>query len=175
MNFENATAIEEVLMDSGFRGALEVIGLGGLIAFLIAFAVFALMIMLGLYIYMALAWSTIARKLKYDKYWLAWIPVANFFLLPILAKKHWAWGFFILIPPVYFILAIFWLWNIYEQRNYPGALSLIVIGHFIPSIKGMALIANLVVFGLVAWKDVGGRSRSNGSVVKRGRRSKKKK
>jgi len=111
--------------------------------------------LLALYVYMAMAWMTIAKKLGYDKPWLAWIPIANFFLLPILAKKHWAWGFFILIPPVYLILAIFWLWKIYEQRNYPNWLSLVVIGHFIPGISGIVLIANLAIFGLVAWRDQG--------------------
>ena len=42
------------------------------------------LIVIGLYVYTALAFMTIAKKLRYDKQWLAWIPVANLFLIPII-------------------------------------------------------------------------------------------
>lgn len=127
-------------------------GLGFAGAFL-AFAMFMFLIAVAIYVYGALAWMTIAKKLKYDKPWLAWIPIANMFLLPILAKKPWPWGFILLVPFVNIVFAIIWLWNIFEQRKYPGALSLIAIAAVIPFISWLGGIAMLVVIGLVAWVD----------------------
>lgn len=134
----------------------EVGVVGAIIAAIAAFLVLMIFVIIALYVYWGFAWMTIAKKLKYDKPWLAWIPVANLFLIPILAKKNWAWGFFILLPPVYGGLMIWWLWIIYQRRNYPGPLALINIGSLIPlgPISGAATIANLVVIGLVAWKDM---------------------
>ena len=112
-----------------------------------------LFIGVAIYVYWALVWMTIAKKLNYDKPWLAWIPIANFFLLPILAKKGWTWGFILLVPIANAVFMIIWTWNIYEQRNYPGWLSLIVLGSFIPIVGFFAPIANMVILGLVAWND----------------------
>ena len=52
-----------------------------------AMLVWALIIGIALYVYYAFALMTIARKLKYDKGWLAWIPIVQLVLFPILAKK----------------------------------------------------------------------------------------
>ena len=150
---EAVPVFEKVLEDPNFQKLLEVVGATDLIAIFAGLAILGIIIAIGIYVYMAFAWMTIAKKLGYKKAWLAWIPIANLFLLPILAKKHWTWGFFCLIPPVYLAFAIFWLWNIYERRGYPGELSLITIGHLVPGVSGATLIANLIVFGLVAWKD----------------------
>ena len=129
---------------------LSLLGLGAWAAmgffliFLIAVAV---------YVYTAFVWMTIAKKLKYDKPWLAWIPVANFFLFPILAKKKWTWGFIVLVPIVNIVFMIIWTWNIYEQRKYPGWLSLAPIISIIPVIGGLGALAQFVIWGLVAWSD----------------------
>lgn len=122
-------------------------------AFFGAFLLLGIIMIIALYIYTALAWSSIAKKLKYKNHWLAWIPIANFFLMPILAKKHWAWGFIFLVPIVNIVFFIIWTWNIFEQRRYPGWLSLIPILGVIPVVGGLAMIAYLVILGLVAWKD----------------------
>ncbi len=114
--------------------------------------VFVLFAIAG-YIYTALVWMTIAKKLGYDKPWLAWIPIANFFLLPILVGKKWTWGFMILVPIANIVFAVIWVWKIYELRNYPGWLALIPLGGFIPVVGGFVGIANLVIIGMVAWKD----------------------
>ena len=113
----------------------------------------AMLVSIALYVYMAFVLMTIAQKLNYDKPWLAWIPFANMFLFPILAKKHWAWGFIFLVPIVGIVFYFIWTWNIFEQRNYPGWLSLIILGGVIPILGWLAIIASLVIFGFVAWKD----------------------
>jgi len=112
-----------------------------------------LLIAVAVYVYTAFVWMTIAKKLKYDKPWLAWIPVANFFLFPILAKKNWVWGFILLVPIVNMVFLIIWTWNIYEQRKYPGWLSLAPIISIIPAIGFLGAIAQFVIWGLVAWSD----------------------
>jgi len=112
------------------------------------------LIVIGLYVYTALAFMTIAKKLRYDKPWLAWIPVANLFLIPILAKKNWAWGFIFLVPIANIVFFFIWMWNIYEQRKYPGWLSLVPLLGFIPFIGIFVSLANLIILGFVAWKEI---------------------
>jgi hypothetical protein len=117
----------------------------------------ALFIGLAVYIYLALAWMTIASKLKHKHPWLAWIPFANIALVLQLGGFHWAWIFLVLVPVLGWlaiaVMAIVSVWRIYEKRRYPGWLALIYIGSFIPLLNFIAGIANLVIIGLVAWKD----------------------
>ena len=135
----------------------EMLGLGGMMAFLGAFLVFALIIGVAFYVYYALALSTIAKKLKYNKPWLAWIPFANISLVLILGGFHWALVFLLLIPVLGWIalavIAIIATWRIYEKRNYPGWLALIPLAGFIPILGWLVGVANLVILGLVAWAD----------------------
>lgn len=128
-------------------------GGGGILAFFIAMALFAVLILIALYVYYAFVWMTIARKLKYKYPWLAWIPIANFFLVPILAKKHWTWGFMFLVPIANMVFFFIWTWNIYEQRKYPGWLALVPLLGIIPIAGWLASIAHLIILGFVAWKD----------------------
>lgn len=139
----------------------EEVALGGLGAMLAGMAIgliiFFVIIALAVYVYFALALQTIARKLKHKNPWLAWIPIVNGALVLQLGGFHWAWIFLILIPFAGWlalaVLGIISMWRIYEKRNYPGALALIPIAGAIPVIGPLASIANLVVLGLVAWKD----------------------
>jgi hypothetical protein len=118
------------------------------------FMVIAILAMIALYVYWAFVLMTIAKKLKRkDLAWLAWIPIANLALFPILAKKHWAWVFIFLVPIANAVFFFIWSWNIFEQRNYPGWLCLIALAGIIPYLGWAASIANLVIWGLVAWKD----------------------
>lgn len=128
-------------------------GVGSMIGLLAGLIVLIVLLSIALYVYYAFVWMTIARKLKYKKAWLAWIPIANFFLVPILAKKHWTWGFMFLVPIANIVFFFIWTWNIFEQRKYPGWLALIPLAGFIPVVGGLASLAYLVVLGLVAWKD----------------------
>jgi hypothetical protein len=63
---------------------------GGMLALIAGMFIFVLLMVAVVYVYMALVWSTIAKKLGYDKPWLAWIPVVQAVLLPILAKENFA-------------------------------------------------------------------------------------
>ena len=93
----------------------------------------------------------IARKLKYKREWLAWIPIANISMMLQLGGFHWAWVFLILIPILGWIalavLVIIATWRIFEQRKYPGWFSLSMI---IPQIGG---ILYMIIIGFVAYKD----------------------
>jgi len=128
--------------------------LGALSAFFAAFLIAAIIIAIALYVYFALVLSTLAKKLKHgDIAWLAWIPIANLALFPILADKEWPWVFIFLVPIVNIVFMIIWTWAIFEKRKYPGWLALIPLVSFIPIIGWLAGIANLVILGLVAWAD----------------------
>jgi len=128
-------------------------GVGNMIGLLAGLIVFIVLLSIALYVYYAFVWMTIARKLKYKYPWLAWIPIANFFLVPILAKKDWTWGFMFLVPIANIVFFFIWTWNIFEQRKYPGWLALIPLAGFIPVVGGLAGLAYLVILGFVAWKD----------------------
>jgi len=131
--------------------ASSLLTVSSILALLAAMAVIAIIVAIALYVYTAFVWMTIAKKLKYKKSWLAWIPIANMFLIPILAKKDWTWGFIFLVPIVNVVFVFIWTWNIFEQRKFPGWLSLIPLLTVIPYVGGLAAIAYLAVLGIVAW------------------------
>jgi len=123
-------------------------GLGGIIVSLVALSIlFFIFIFIAIYVYVALAWMTIAKKLKCKYYWLAWIPIANFFLLPLILKKKWTWGLMFFVPIANIVFFIMWTWKIFELRKYPGWLSLSV---FIPKV---GCLLYFIAIGFVAWKD----------------------
>lgn len=129
---------------------------GGLIAGLIIAAVVVFIITLlfftAIYIYTSWAMYTISKKLKYKKAWLAWIPVANLFLLPILAKWKWGYGFLLLIPVANLVFAIIWTWEIYKRRGYSGALAIVKAFYVVPPLIPAVLIADMIILGIVAWE-----------------------
>ncbi|MCK5150012.1 hypothetical protein KAJ87_03750 [Candidatus Pacearchaeota archaeon] len=122
-------------------------------------AFLGILLILGIatYIYFALVWMTIAKKLGYKYPWLAWIPIANIAMVFQLGGFHWALVFLILIPVLGWsaigIIAIIATWRIFEKRKYPGWLALIPIAGGIPLIGWLASIAYPIIIGLVAWKD----------------------
>lgn len=110
-------------------------------------------LMIGLYVYSSFAWMSIARKLGFKDAWLAWVPVANLALIPILAGKKWTWVFMFLVPIANIVYYFIWTWKIYEKRKYPGWLSLISLIGIIPFLSMISGAATFVVLGLVAWND----------------------
>jgi len=130
-----ATGFGVITLGSGFMGALFAIGM-----------LFAVALGIALYVYTALCYRALARRFGYKKDWLAWIPVANLFLTPILAKKKWAWGFIFLVPIANIVFFILWTWKIFERARRPGWWTLLM---FIPKV---GWIVFLVMLGIVAFK-----------------------
>jgi len=130
--------------------------IGGLAAGAIVILIFVLIIFLlfliGAYIYYCLVWYNLSKKLKYKNSWLAWIPIANLFLMPILAKKHWALGFLLLIPVVNIVFSIIWCWDIYKKRKFSGALSLVKAGYVIPPLIPFVFVADFIIMGIIAFE-----------------------
>ena len=116
-----------------------------------AFAGLTILVAIALYVYFALALMTIATKTKTANPWLAWIPIANLFLMTQIGKVPW-WtvliAIFAPIIPVIGSLAslavfIWWWWRIAEERKKPGWFSILML---IP-------IVNLIIIGVIAWTD----------------------
>lgn len=136
---------------------LQGTGMGASAGTILALGAIAFLIIIALYVYNALSWYSIGKKLKYKYPWIAWIPVANISMMLQLGGFHWAWVFLILIPIAGWIalaiMTIIATWRIFEKRNYPGWLSLVILLTMIPFVGNIAGIAYLVILGLVAWRD----------------------
>jgi uncharacterized protein DUF5684 len=116
--------------------ALPIAAMG---AFFLVFLVFGL----ALYVYFALALSTIATKTHTENAWLAWIPIANIILMLNIAKKPIWWIILFFIPLVSIVMAIIVFMAIAEARGKPSWWGILII---IP-------IVGLVVPGYLAWAD----------------------
>ncbi len=122
----------------------------GALAALIAVGMFlAVVLAVGLYVYYAMAWMTIAKKMKYKHPWLAWVPVANIAMILQIGGFHWAWIFIALVPFLgwlaLLVLFVIANWRIFEKRKYPGWFSLSLV---IPKVGGLLY---LIAIGFVAW------------------------
>lgn len=136
----------------GLRGAFA----GGMIGALITIGIaVAIVLLFAVYLYFSYTWMLIAKKLKYKKAWLAWIPIANISMILQLGGYHWAWVFLILlfIPGwiALLVLVIMSIWRVFEKRKYPGWLSL-SLALAVVSRVGVALY--LIVLGFVAFRDM---------------------
>jgi succinate dehydrogenase hydrophobic anchor subunit len=107
------------------------------------FLMFFLGFILAAYVYMSLALQTIADKTGTANSWLAWIPIANAFLMLSVAKKPMWWFILFLIPLVNIVIAIMVWMAVAEARGKPNWWGVLMI---VP-------IANLVVPGYLAWAD----------------------
>ncbi|MCL5985287.1 MAG: DUF5684 domain-containing protein [Actinobacteria bacterium] len=98
---------------------------------------------IGLYIYIAVCLQTIARKTDTPNGWLAWIPIANLYLLCKLGGKPGWWLILLFIPIVNIIIQfIVWI-GIANQRNKPVWLGVV---WFIP-------VLNLITTGILAFSE----------------------
>lgn len=105
-------------------------------------------ITLAVYIYMAIALMAIAKKTKTKNGWLAFIPIANIYLMTQIAKVSGWWTLIILAAWVPFIgglavtaVTIYLWWLIAERVGKPGWWGILMI---IP-------IVNFIIIGLLAW------------------------
>ena len=112
--------------------------------FLIAFIVFGII----LYVYTALVLMAIAKKLNVPNGWLAWIPIANIYLMTQLAGLPGLWTLIILVSFIPFVgglalmvVLIWWYWRICEKLGKPGWWAILT----------MIPIVNFVIMGILAW------------------------
>jgi hypothetical protein len=112
-------------------------------AFLGGFILIFWLFFLAMYVYTALALSTIAQKTNTENGWLAWIPIANVFLMCNIAKKPVWWIILCLIPLVNIVIFILLWMGIAEARNKPSWWGIMVI---VP-------VMNLIMPGYLAWTD----------------------
>lgn len=104
----------------------------------------ALLFSLVLYAYMAFSLQTIARKTNTENGWLAWIPIANIYLMIKIAGKPGWWLLLILFIPLVNLILFIILWmKIAEARGKPGWLGILFL---IP-------IVNLILPGYLAFTD----------------------
>jgi hypothetical protein len=104
---------------------------------------FIVVIGLAGYVYMSLALQTIATKTSTENAWLAWIPIANIFLMLSIAKKPMWWFVLFLVPLVNIVIAIMVWMAVAEARHKPNWWGILTI---VPGV-------NLVVPGYLAWSD----------------------
>ena len=119
------------------------LGLDAFAGFFMALLLGLLLVSLIVYVYTALAIMSIAKKTNTSNAWFAWVPILNFILLVQIAEMPWWYAVGFLVPVINMFFGIFVLWKVFERRNYPGLLALTVL---------LPLI-NLIVLGVVAWKD----------------------
>jgi len=129
----------------------------GIIGFLFGIGIFiSILVFAGLYVYFALAWQKIAKKVKHKKPWLAWIPFANLAMWLQMGKFHWAWIFLlILVGPGWIailVLLVISHWRVFKKLKYAPWLSLAIVIDIIPGISGLGTLAYGIIIGIVAWK-----------------------
>lgn len=112
--------------------------------FLLLFVILAIL----LYIYMAVALMAIAKRTKTPYGWLAFIPIANIYLMTQVANISGWWTLIVLAGFIPFIgslamiaaMVYFW-WLIAERVRRPGWWGILMI---VP-------IVNLILMGIMAW------------------------
>ncbi len=120
------------------HGFKRVLFLYGTIFILILWALILLS-----YAYTALCLQKVAKKTITKHDWLAWIPVANLFLLAMMARRPVWWSILFFIPLVNFIFIIILWMRISGLLNKPSWLGLLMMIPFV----------NLVILGYLAFSE----------------------
>jgi len=103
-----------------------------------------LTIVLVVYIYMSVTLRIIANKTGTTNGWMAWIPIANIFLMCMIADKSFLWILILLIPFGQIIFSIVMWTGISEACEKPWWVGLLAI---IPGV-------NFVVAGYLAFSKI---------------------
>lgn len=128
---------------------------GGIVAFLLGFALVGLVIFAAVYVFMSLALMAVAKKLKTEPAWLAWVPIGNLYLMSKMAKMHW-WPILLLIGYVIpyiniitnialMVFMIIWQWKVCEARKRPGWWAVLQL------IPVVGWIWAFIMWGILAW------------------------
>ena len=125
---------------------------GPFLALIGAFILVFIVIFIAIYIYFALALMAIAKKTKTKNGWLAFIPIANVYLMTQIAKLPGLYTFALLLGLIPFIgsiaLILFFVylwWKIAEQINRPGWWGILL----------MIPIVNFIIILIMAWGSKG--------------------
>ena len=95
------------------------------------------------YIWLAWCLQKIAKKTNTNDAWLAWIPIANIYLLcKIVGRSGW-WTLAFFVPILNLVVAVIWWWIVAEKLNKPGWLGLLIL---VPGV-------NLAVPGILAFSN----------------------
>jgi ABC-type Na+ efflux pump permease subunit len=121
------------------RGGEEAIG----IAIIGMFVLFFLVFFVAIYVYFALAFSTIARKTQTPNTWYAWVPILNMVLLLNVAKKPVWWVLLMFVPFLNLVILVLTWMGVAKARGRPDWWGVFII----------APIANFVLPGILAWSD----------------------
>ena len=126
----------------------DLAGLGALSALTGTLLIISVIGFIAVYIYCAIAMMAIAKKTNTNKAWMAWIPIANLYLVTQIAEENGWWTLMVFASFIPFIgslamlvVGIWLLWKVAERVDYPGWTSLLML---VP-------IVNLIVLGLWAW------------------------
>ena len=140
---------------------LETLTLGGdltggiltaIMSLLVGIMFFAILISIGIYVYLSFAYMTVGRKANLKTPGLAWIPSVGPAIIAFqAAKMHWwPWllliGYFVPVVGIFALIAfsvffIIWNWKMFEAVKRPGWWALLLL---IP-------VVGLVMLGIAAW------------------------
>jgi len=95
------------------------------------------------YLWVAFCLQQIASKTDIPNGWLAWIPIANLYLLCKIAGRSGWWTLAFFVPLLNIVIVVMWWWSIAEKRNKPGWLGILMI---IP-------VVSLIVVGILAFSE----------------------
>jgi len=146
----------------------DIFGLGAspeLMGLFVGVLLFFIVLFTAIYIYVAFAYMKIAKKMKYPKPWLSWIPFANIAMWFQMGGFDWKWVFLMIIPffmnPIagisfaaipYMVLLIISHWRVFEKLGYAPWLSLSIALWIIPYVNIIGYLSYLITIGIVAWK-----------------------
>ena len=99
------------------------------------------MLSIASYVFFAVCLQIIANKTNTERGWLAWIPIANVYLMCKVAEKPWWWLLLCFIPIANVVFMVILWMNIAEARDKKRWLGILMI---VP-------IANYVVPGYLAF------------------------
>jgi len=147
--------MEEILAINGERITPLIVesGTGEILVFG-AISLIALVIGLAVYLYVSFALMTLAKKMKMERPWLAFIPFANLYLMSKMAKMHW-WPVLLVIGTLFSeiseffvfgltVFAVIWMWKIFEEFKKPGWWAILMPIPFLS-------IIYWVLLGMTAW------------------------
>ena len=98
---------------------------------------------LAVYFWLALTLHVIANKTDTHNSWLAWIPIANLYLMCKVAGRSGWWTILFFIPLVNLVLGVIIWMAIARARNQPSWMGILMI---IP-------IVNLIILGILAFSE----------------------